>query len=102
MAKRSKPLRRPMAGQQGGCSGGRAPPPKIILSLLLMIIIIIIIIIIKIKRPNGEALEASPPANGRPAGEVRGGQRPPAFPQGVGGMAAQPSKLLLLLLITNH
>ena len=34
--------------------------------------------IIKIKRPNGEALEASPPANGRPAGGVQGGQRPPA------------------------
>ena len=30
------------------------------------------------KRPKGEALEASPPANGRPAGGVQGGQRPPA------------------------
>ena len=30
MAKRSKPLRRPTAGQQGGCRGGSAPPPKII------------------------------------------------------------------------
>ena len=37
-----------------------------------------IIIIIKIKRPNGEALEASPPANGRPAREVQGGAAPPA------------------------
>ena len=38
-----------------------------------------IIIIIKIKRPNGEALEASPPAEGRPArGGAGGGQRPPA------------------------
>ena len=36
-----------------------------------------IIIIIKIKRPNGEALEASPPANGRPAGGVQGGAAPP-------------------------
>ena len=30
MAKRSTPLRRPTAGQQGGCRGGSAPPPKII------------------------------------------------------------------------
>ena len=35
------------------------------------------IIIIKIKRPNGEALEASPPANGRPSGGVQGGAAPP-------------------------
>ena len=28
------------------------------------------------RRPKGEALE-TPPANGRPAGRVQGGQRPP-------------------------
>ena len=38
----------------------------------------IIIVIIKIKRTNGKALKASPPANGRPAGGVQGGQCPPA------------------------
>ena len=38
----------------------------------------IIIIIIKIRRPNGEALENFPPAEGRPVGGVQGGQRPPA------------------------
>ena len=26
-----EPLRRPTAGQQGGCRGGSAPPPNIIL-----------------------------------------------------------------------
>ena len=30
------------------------------------------------KRLKGKALEASPPAEGRPAGGVQGGQRPPA------------------------
>ena len=41
-------------------------------------IIIIIIIIIDFRRPNGEALENFPPAEGRPVEGVQGGQRPPA------------------------
>ena len=74
--KRSKTLRRPKAGHQWGCGGGAAPPPAKHYST--SIIIIIIIIIIRIKRPNGEALENFLPAEGRPVGRVRGGQRPPA------------------------
>ena len=35
MAKRSKPLRWPTAGQRGGCREGSAPPPNIILFSLL-------------------------------------------------------------------
>ena len=38
----------------------------------------IIIIIGDFRRPNGEALENFPPAEGRPVGGVRGGGSPPA------------------------
>ena len=82
-------LRRPTAGQQGGCRGGSAPPPNIILSLSLMIIIIII----KIKRPNGEALETSLPANGRLAGGLQGEQRPPA---------QHYSIIIIIIIIINY
>ena len=51
----------------------------------------ITIILIKIKRPNGEALEASPPANGRPAGGVQGGQRP----------SAQHYFIIIMMIIIN-
>ena len=38
----------------------------------------IINIIMNFRRPNGEALENFPPAEGRPVGGVRGGGSPPA------------------------
>ena len=48
----------------------------------------IIIIIIKIRRPNCEALENFPPANGRPVAGVRGGSAPP------------PNIIIIIIIIT--
>ena len=49
-----------------------------IVEVVITLFIIIITIIIDFRRPNGEALENFPPAEGRPVVGVRGGGSPPA------------------------
>ena len=54
------------------------------------------------KRPKGEALEASPPANGRPAGGVQGGQRPPAQHYFIIIIIIIISIIIIIIIINNN